>query len=150
MLKCTFCHYSLRAGQTVMDSAQSLQSQPAMACCQRSLLLRRQEETTWSIQWPVDLVKLSWVHPLYQIWEMLQKLASLQCLSRHTSNAVSISSSLAVSSSSFHRFHMNPCCLSSTSPLISCSTDFQGRSWHFMMRWYLLQGNFQAGWRIPC
>jgi len=33
MLKCTFCHYSLRASQTVMDSAQSLPSQPAVAFC---------------------------------------------------------------------------------------------------------------------
>lgn len=56
----------------------------------------------------------------------------------------------SISSSSFHRFHMNTHYLSSTSPVISCSTNCQGHSCHFMMHWHLFSGwmkdDLFSGW----
>lgn len=150
MLKCTFCHNSLRAGQTGLDPAQSHQSQPAMTCCLCS---------------PGDRNKLPDPFSHLWVWQNLAKpvlstrfeRCSEVCFSSVPTGThlwvLHCNPALAAfwgTESSLHRFHIHSHSLPTTSPLISCNSNFQGHSWYSMMCWPLLHGNSQAQWRITC
>lgn len=145
VLKCTFCHNSLRAGQTGTDPAQSHRSQPARTCC------------LWA---PGDRNKLPDPSSDLWVWQNLAEPVLCTRFERCSRNLllfnacwdppVSIHCNTAAAafwateSSSSQRFHIPPHCLPTTSPPISCNTNFQGHPWHPMICWLLLHGNSQA------
>lgn len=125
----------LAQGRSNCDRRCLKPSEPAAACCQWSLLLQRQKVTIWSLQWPVGLVKLSGVYPLYHIWDTLQKLAVFQYFPGLPVTLWVSAVIWAIWSSPCHSFHTNPR-TSRASPVLSSRNNFQlfsgstfGHSW---------------------